>query len=136
MRSIVVARCSTPRLPRCLEKRMPSSPRFGSFREFWPYYVQEHQEPACRALHFAGTTLAASCLLALAITGNFWWLLAAPLCGYGPSWIGHLAIERNRPAAFRYPVWSLRADGKMWVLMATGRMGREVASLASDSSAT
>lgn len=105
---------------------MKSSPRIASFREFWPYYVREHQSPGCRALHFTGTTLAAACLVTLAVTGNFWWLLAAPLCGYGPSWIGHFAIERNKPAAFRYPVWSLLADFKMWSFMLAGRMGREV----------
>lgn len=114
------------------KKRMSSSPRFGSFREFWPHYVQEHSDPACRALHFAGTTLAASCLIALAATGNFWWLAAAPLCGYGLSWIGHFAIEKNRPAALRYPLWSLVADGKMWLLMATGKMRREIALVAAN----
>ena len=114
---------------------MPVDRPFASFREFWPYYVQEHQDPACRALHFIGTTLAALCLLALLITGNYWWLLAAPLCGYGPSWIGHFAIEGNRPAAFRYPLWSLRADAKMWLLMATGQMAKEVASAISGSAA-
>jgi len=110
---------------------MTASRRIATFREFWPYYVREHQAPGCRALHFVGTTLALLCLLALLVTGNWWWLLAAPLAGYGTSWIGHFAIEHNQPAAFRYPLWSLAADAKMWLLMIAGRMGREVEAVSS-----
>lgn len=101
-------------------------PRYQTFAEFWPYYVREHSAPACRALHFAGSTLALVAL-GLAIVHNPWWLAAVPLIGYGFAWIGHFAIEKNRPATFKYPLWSLAADWKMWVMMLTGRMGAEVA---------
>ncbi len=64
---------------------MSNTRHITSFREFWPYYVRQHQSPGCRALHFVGTSLALACLIALAMTGNWWWLLAAPLVGYGTS---------------------------------------------------
>jgi hypothetical protein len=99
--------------------------RIQSFAEFWPFYVREHSAPACRALHFIGSTLVLV-VIAAAATYNWWLLLAAPLVGYGFAWIGHFAIEKNKPASFKYPLWSFLADWKMWALMLAGRMGAEV----------
>lgn len=98
---------------------------YRSFAEFWPFYVREHSLPACRALHFIGSTLAIAVIVA-AILFSPWLLLAVPLTGYGFAWFGHFAIEKNRPASFKYPLWSLIADWKMWALMLTGRMRQEV----------
>jgi hypothetical protein len=102
-----------------------SEERYRSFEEFWPYYVREHSRPACRALHFVGSTLAIVIVIVGAIY-NPWLLLAVPIVGYGFAWIGHFAIEKNRPATFKYPIWSLIGDWKMWGLMLTGRMAAEV----------
>jgi hypothetical protein len=97
-----------------------------SFREFWPYYVGEHRRPATRAWHFVGTSAVIG-LLAAAVVWRLWWLLAAvPLAGYGFAWVSHFAVEGNRPATFRHPLWSLAADFKMWFLIASGQMGREL----------
>jgi len=100
--------------------------RIQSFEEFWPYYVREHSSPACRLLHFVGTTLAFIVLVAAIATANYWLILATPILGYGLAWIGHFFIEKNRPATFKYPLWSLLGDMKMYAMMATGRMGSEV----------
>ncbi|MCA3217899.1 MAG: DUF962 domain-containing protein [Burkholderiales bacterium] len=89
--------------------------RFKSFREFYPFYLNEHRNPTCRRLHFVGSTLALLCLVALAATRNPPWLLAGLLCGYGFAWIGHFFFEKNRPATFKYPLWSLMGD---WVMYA------------------
>lgn len=100
--------------------------RFQSFDEFWPYYVSEHAHPACRALHYIGTTNALVFALITAITANPWFLLAIPLSSYSCAWVGHFFIEKNRPATFTYPLWSLLGDFKMYGLFLTGRMKAEV----------
>ncbi len=103
-----------------------SKRQYQSFVEFWPYYVGEHSEPKCRALHFAGTSLALVLLLTTIVFSQWWLLLAIPIVGYGLAWIGHFFIEKNKPASFTYPLWSLIADFKMWGLMLAGQMDAEV----------
>ncbi|KAA3607091.1 MAG: DUF962 domain-containing protein [Planctomycetota bacterium] len=102
-------------------------PRIQSFQEFWPFYVQEHSHPLNRALHFLGTTLALLLLLWVISQGQWPWLPVVFVAGYGPAWIGHFLVEGNRPATFRYPLWSLIADFKMYGLIWTRRMARELA---------
>jgi len=99
--------------------------RYRSFAEFWPYYVSEHSRPGTRLLHFCGTLLLLPVLL-LAVLTSPWYLLLLPLVGYGFAWISHATVERNKPATFDYPLWSLLADFKMFALMCTGRMKAEV----------
>ena len=100
-------------------------PRLSTYEEFWPYYVSEHSKPATRALHFVGTSLVLAALVAAALVSP-WWILVAPFAGYGPAWIAHFFVEKNRPATFTYPGWSLRADFRMYGLMLRGRMAPEV----------
>lgn len=100
--------------------------RLSSFEEFWPYYVAQHLDPANRALHFMGTSLAVGALAA-AVTLSPWWGLVAPFAGYGPAWVGHLFLEKNKPATFRYPLWSLRGDLRMYSLLWRDRMEPELA---------
>lgn len=101
------------------------APRLASFEEFWPYYVSEHWKPATRVLHFAGTTLVLASLV-LAVFVSAWWLAAALLLGYGFAWVGHFFVEKNRPATFTYPLWSLRGDFRMFRLILLRRMGPEL----------
>jgi hypothetical protein len=105
---------------------MAPARRFTGYRQFWAFYVGEHRRPATRWLHFAGTTFAIM-LVALAIAlSQPWLLLACPVAAYGPAWIGHMAVEGNLPATFRYPLRSLIADFHMYGLMWLGRMDAEV----------
>jgi hypothetical protein len=97
-----------------------------SFEEFWPHYVAEHSKPATRALHAAGTTLAVACAAALVARGKWRLLPLAFIPGYAAAWAGHFFIERNRPATFEHPLWSLVGDYKMIGLMLTGKMDEEV----------
>ncbi|MET3449092.1 Mpo1-like protein [Ralstonia sp. 1138] len=96
--------------------------RFGSFAEFYPYYLSEHQDRACRRLHFAGSTVALVCLFLLVFTGNLWWLLGAAVSGYAFAWVGHFGFEKNRPATFRHPFYSLMGDWVMYRDIWTGKI--------------
>ena len=97
-----------------------------SFEEFWPFYVAEHSKPATRALHFAGTMSAFACAATLALKGKWKWLPIALLPGYTAAWVGHFLVEKNRPATFKYPLWSFLADQKMFGLMLAGKMEEEI----------
>ena len=99
---------------------------FETFEEFWDFYVSEHREKPTRILHFLGTTAAMGCIAGGLLTKRRWLLLVAPVVGYGPAWIGHYFIEKNRPASFTHPLWSLRGDLRMWWKMVTGTMDAEV----------
>jgi hypothetical protein len=104
-----------------------SSPdRIGSFAEFWPFYLGEHRQPGTRALHLIGTSIAFLLIVLALVRGNGWFVLGALLVGYAFAWVGHFAIEHNRPATFKYPLWSFAADWKMWSMALTGRLGAEL----------
>ena len=106
---------------------------YRTFAEFWPFYLRQHSQPQTRALHYAGTTLVIAIALVAVATGHLAWLLAIPVAGYGFAWLAHFRIEKNRPATFTYPLWSLIADFKMWWLWLTGRLGPELERAGSDS---
>ncbi|XXF10727.1 DUF962 domain-containing protein [Pseudomonas sp. D2-3] len=98
------------------------SERFNSFAEFYPYYLEEHRHPTCRRLHYVGSLLVLVVLGYALISGQWLWLLVVPVIGYGFAWVGHFAFERNRPATFQYPLYSLMGDWVMLKDMLTGRI--------------
>ena len=102
------------------------SKRFESFEEFWPYYVREHKHKLTRRFHFVGTGMALGCAVGGLLTGRKSLLLLAPVMGYGPAWISHFFIEKNKPATFDYPTWSLLADFVMFAKTINGSMDAEV----------
>lgn len=87
---------------------------FKSAEEFYPYYLSEHQNGMSRILHFIGTSLVISLALASIIMFDFTLLLYIPLAGYGFAWLGHFFFEKNKPATFKYPKYSLICDFKMY----------------------
>lgn len=99
---------------------------YTTFAEFWPFYLREHSKPRTRALHYVGTTLVVALAILALATANWWLLVALPVAGYFFAWIAHFGVEKNRPATFTYPAWSLKADFKMWWLWLTGRLGPEL----------
>jgi hypothetical protein len=99
----------------------------SSFAEFWPFYLREHAKPVTRALHYVGTTLVILCFLGGLITGHALLFLLMPIAGYGFAWLAHFRVERNRPATFRHPLWSLAADFVMYGYWISGRLGPELA---------
>jgi hypothetical protein len=99
--------------------------KFRSFEQFWPYYLHEHSHPRTRALHFAGTTFAVLMTLTWMATGYETFLVLAVLGGYGFAWFSHFVVEFNRPATFGNPLWSLRADLRMYRKWLTGSLDDE-----------
>ncbi|MGB7372542.1 Mpo1-like protein [Pontixanthobacter sp.] len=105
---------------------------YTTFAEFWPFYLREHSLPETRALHYVGSTLVLA-IAGVAIwqgvnNGTWWWLIGMPVAGYFFAWVAHFTIEKNRPATFTYPLWSLGADFKMYFMWITGRLDRELES--------
>ncbi|MBI5926022.1 MAG: DUF962 domain-containing protein [Aquabacterium sp.] len=96
--------------------------RYQSFSDFYPFYLSQHQDRTCRRLHVIGSTMVLAVLL-WAIGTQTWsglWLL--PLVGYGFAWVGHFRFERNRPATFTYPLYSLMGDWVMYWQTLTGKL--------------
>jgi hypothetical protein len=100
--------------------------RSPSYTEFWPYYLREHAEPWTRYLHYAGTVLGTSVLLVAVATQTWWAMLLWPLAGYGFAWVSHAFVEKNKPATFTHPLWSLISDYRMTFLAFTGQLKREL----------
>jgi hypothetical protein len=101
---------------------MPLPTRFRRFRDFYPYYLAEHRDPTCRRLHVAGTFLVLLAAGAAALTGSWRLLLVMPVAGYGFAWIGHFVFEKNRPATFRHPWYSLLGDLALFRDVLLGRI--------------
>jgi len=94
---------------------------YKSFKEFYPYYLTEHQDATCRTLHFTGTALLFIVLGWALITQTYWGLALIPVVGYGCAWVGHFFFEKNKPATFTYPLWSLASDFKMFFQILIGK---------------
>lgn len=95
---------------------------FASFRDFYPYYLSEHRNRTCRRLHFAGTLLVVVTFLIAVATARWALLWLLPVFGYGFAWAGHFVFEKNRPATFRHPLYSLAGDFVMFRDVLTGRI--------------
>ena len=101
--------------------------RHSTFSDFWPAYLREHARPGTRALHLIGTSTAVLFMIGAFATGRWRLLLASVVAGYGFAWFAHLIVERNRPATFKHPLWSLAADFRMWALWLVRRLAPELA---------
>ena len=98
----------------------------ATFATFWPVYLGEHRRAGCRLLHYGSALATLALVLAAAWLRAGWLLLAIPVSAYGLAWVGHFYIERNRPATWSYPWWSLRAELRMARLAMTGRLAAEM----------
>jgi hypothetical protein len=87
--------------------------RFESFKEFYPFYLAEHAHPICRLLHFIGSLVIIALLAFILISQHWVYFIIIPVIGYGLAWIGHFVFEKNKPATFQYPLYSLMGD---WVM--------------------
>ena len=99
--------------------------RIKTFREFYIFYLSEHSNKTCRLLHFMGTTLVfLFAILAVYLNKPILWIFV-PIAGYGFAWVGHLIFEKNKPATFQYPLWSLASDFKMYFHILFGKIGMD-----------
>lgn len=104
-----------------MKKAMKAEKNYTSLREFYPYYLSEHQHPVCRLLHFIGTFLVIISFFTFLITLNWVYFAIIPLLGYGFAWIGHYFFEKNKPATFKYPGYSLASDFIMFFDIIKGK---------------
>lgn len=101
---------------------MENTQKFNTFAEFYPYYLSEHSNSTCRRLHFIGTSLVILIFVMALVVGSGWLWLALPVAGYGFAWVGHFFFEKNRPATFQYPFYSLLGDFVMYRDMLLGKV--------------
>lgn len=95
---------------------------FERFADFYPYYLQEHRDSTCRRLHFVGTSLVIAIMAIALLSANWVLLWVLPLAGYTFAWVGHFFFEKNRPATFKHPFYSLLGDFVMYKDMLIGRV--------------
>jgi len=98
------------------------SRRFANFREFYPFYLEEHSDAVCRRLHVFGTTFALFLLVTAILAGQWTLLWLVPVAGYAFAWIGHYFFQGNRPATFKHPFYSFVGDFRMLRDVVTGRI--------------
>ena len=99
---------------------------YRTYQEFWPFYLREHSKPQTRAIHYIGSIASVVVLIWALATQNWWWLLAVPFCGYSFAWFAHFFVEKNKPATFQAPVWSLISDYRMCALFLSGHLDGEL----------
>jgi hypothetical protein len=95
---------------------------YKTFWSFYPYYLSEHSDGTNRVLHFIGTSLLIISFIVGLITGKWLFFALVPVLGYGFAWVGHFFIEKNRPATFTYPLYSLGSDFVMFWHILTGQI--------------
>ena len=100
--------------------------KYQTLKDFYPYYLTEHADPTCRLFHYIGTTLVIGIAVAMIVTGKLWFFFLLPLAGYSFAWMGHFIFEKNKPATFQYPSYSLASDFIMYYHFLTGQVDQKV----------
>jgi hypothetical protein len=98
-----------------------------SFEEFWPGYLNAHSDRRTRMVHLGGTAIGLGCAALFLSTRKPQWAAIALISSYGAAWAAHAIFERNIPATFSHPLWSLRGDFRMLRLALSGRLDEEAA---------
>jgi len=100
---------------------MISESKFKSFKEFYPFYLSEHSKSLTKLLHAIGSILVLGIIVFTLYTKNWKILFLTPIVGYGFAWVSHFFIEKNKPATFKFPIYSFIGD---WVMLKDIIIGR------------
>ena len=93
-----------------------------NFEEYYQHYLTLHQNKWCRRLHFFGQ-IATILFVITCILHEIWiLLLVSPLIVYPFAWSGHYFFEKNKPAAFKNPLWAKLCDWIMFKDIIIGRI--------------
>ena len=101
---------------------MGNEKKYNSLKEFYSFYLTEHSDSTSRILHFTGTLLVFVLLFAGIISQVWWFFALIPIAGYGFPWTGHAFFEKNKPATFKNPFYSLASDFIMFWELLTGKI--------------
>lgn len=101
--------------------------KYQTLKQFYPYYLTEHQNKTCQILHFIGTSIIIGLFISAIVTLNWQYFAAIPLAGYGFAWVGHFFFEHNKPATFTYPLFSLASDFIMFWHILTFQIEKKMA---------
>ena len=94
---------------------------FKDFEEFYPYYIDEHKNKYNKLLHFIGTTIFIIFIIIFLASLDPKYVFYGFLSGYAWAWVGHFLIEKNKPATFYFPLYSLRGDWRMYKEIIQGK---------------
>ena len=95
---------------------------FNSFSDFYKFYLSEHSKAGTKLFHFIGTALVILSLLLYIYSYDPLYLYLAPITGYSFAWFSHFFIEKNTPATFKHPIYSIKADFVMFFDILTGKI--------------
>ncbi len=98
--------------------------RYKTYSAFFDFYLSEHSQPLTRVLHYMASVCGISTVVVTVATGVLWWIPAGIAASYGLAWIGHFFVEHNKPATFKYPLWSFAADYHMFLLFLAGGLSK------------
>lgn len=97
------------------------SERIKTYSEFYRFYLTEHSKTGTRIFHFTGTLLVFVVIGYVISSGKERFLWYIPIVGYGFAWFSHAVIEKNKPATFKYPLWSLISDFRLFFELLIGK---------------
>ncbi len=91
-----------------------------TFKEYYQMYLTLHQNKWNRRLHVLGQLVTICyfilCIYLVAAKSIFYlpMFILLPFVVYPFAWSGHFFIEKNKPAAFKNPLWDKDSD---WVML-------------------
>ena len=96
--------------------------KFKSFKEFYPYYLMEHKKSSTKLFDAIGTLSGLVSLILFIYFKEYKYIFISPILGYSFAWFSHAFFEKNKPATFKYPLFSFLGDWFMLKDILTGKI--------------